>query len=873
MLASILAGVLAFRLPAEVAEPVVVPDRAAVLTVTLSEGGATLRAEGDRVVIAQGARVLASAPAVTTNRIVIRGEADRDDTLTIDLSQPLHLARGIDYDGGARGFDVLELRGGSAREQRTTQLTPHDGIIDLDGLVIRYSNLEPVTDTTPATTFTIIGTVGSDEVTVDDGPGGTTTVSSPTFESLTFANKTNVVFDGMGGGDTVRFNNPNPATGLVSFIVTGVTEVVQSAPVRYPFLGVSVEDRILLSLETNDVDNFEAYAQTGTIVFTDVDSVNVGGVSPLLAGVTTDSNTLHVQADSDLTVAADAIVSGNITPLNTAAGARLSSKNGAVIVNGTVLATPGNNPVILDSEGTGVVVNGTAAGGSVEFRTTRLVIASTATITAMSEVVIQPPFFGSTVDDIDIGSATDSAPTAIEVSDAELDRLVTPRVRFEAGFGGTIVVSQPITFDGELILDTTNLTATGSGSLSAPVITIRGSGTASRSWTITETTIRLNAGAAVPHTATTLNVAGGLDSEGSGHNDTFIVAPSPTTTINVDGDRPYRPATPGDVLDFELAGVVSPVLTATLGPNGYSGSLTSANRQPVNFVDIETIVDGPVDVGITKSDGAASVTAGTPVTYTIVVTNPGPLAVGGAQVADAFSSQLTAVTWTCTASSPFGVCSAAGSGNLFDVVTIPASSSLTYTVNATVGPSATGTLTNTATVTTPAAFPDTNPANNTATDTNAITTQADLLLAKSTTTTSVMPGADINYTITVRNAGPSSAQNVVLTDVLAAGTTFVSLTAPPAFSCTTGPTVACSIATLAPSATPNTFTLVARVDPATPFGTVLTNTATGTSVSTDPSANTAAAAIIVAPAAIPTLSEWMLILLAAALAMLAMKRP
>jgi len=182
---------------------------AAVVTVVPTDAS-TLRRSGDQLLLIDDRTraVIASAPVATTERIVVRGARDFDDTLTIDLTEPISLAGGIDYDGGAAGWDVLALRGGLARVQRVTQLTPHDGVIDIDGLVIRYSNLEPITDTAAAVSYTVVGTAGLDTVTASDGPGGTTTISSPTFESVTFANKTNVMFDGLGGGDSVHFNNP-----------------------------------------------------------------------------------------------------------------------------------------------------------------------------------------------------------------------------------------------------------------------------------------------------------------------------------------------------------------------------------------------------------------------------------------------------------------------------------------------------------------------------------------------------------------------------------------------------------------------------------------------------------------------------------------
>ena len=783
------------------------------------DGSLRLLRDRDRIVVTSGERIVAGAPAATTDRVVVRGMADRDDTLAIDLTQPLHLPGGIDYDGGTRGFDVLELRGGSTREQRTTQLTPHDGVIELDGLVVRYSNLEPITDTAPAATFTIVGTAGLDTVTITDGPAGTTTVSSPTFESVTFANKTSVTFDGLGGGDTVVVNNPTPATGLGTFIITNVATVSQLGAVRYPSFVVSATGNVSLPSSGNDVDRVELSAG-GTISFGDIDEFTVGGVSPALSGVSAAGSVLLV------------------------------AQFGGVVVEENVASTTGD----------------------VTLRLSRLVIDPAATISAPLGRVVIEPF--NDKPNIDLGSTTDASLSSLELSDAELDRILTPVLSLET-FIGVITVTQPITFAGELILRTPNwFTATGPGSLTAPTLTFQHTFSTPKTWTITPTTIQITGGAAVPYTATTLNARGHDGSSPfatTGGNDTFVVTPSATTTINVDGNLPTPPASPGDTLDFELAGVVSPVLTVTLGPNGYSGTLTSANRQPVNFADIETLVDAPVDIAVTKTDNATTAVAGTNVDYVITVTNNSPLIVAGVNVTDVFSSQFTSVSWICNGAG--ATCSGSGMGNINDTVTFLPNGTANYLVTATLSTSATGTLTNTANVTTPAGFTEANPTNNTATDTTTIVAVGDLITTKSAASGTVLPGGDITYTITLRNAGPSDAQNVVLTDVLPAGTSFVSLAAPPAYACTTGATITCSIATLAPSATADTFTLVVRVSPTAPPGTVVTNTATVASTTTDPAtpAATAAVTITAVPAGIPTLSEWMLMLFAGLLGVVALR--
>jgi uncharacterized repeat protein (TIGR01451 family) len=123
---------------------------------------------------------------------------------------------------------------------------------------------------------------------------------------------------------------------------------------------------------------------------------------------------------------------------------------------------------------------------------------------------------------------------------------------------------------------------------------------------------------------------------------------------------------------------------------------------------------------------------------------------------------------------------------------------------------------------------------------------ADLSVAKVDTPDPVVPGASVTWTVTVQNDGPDTAMALALSDPLPAGTTFVSLSAPGGWTCTspavgTGGIVSCSIASFPVGSA--VFTIVAAVDGATPVGTVLSNTATVGSVTPEPdSANNSATA-------------------------------
>jgi uncharacterized repeat protein (TIGR01451 family) len=96
----------------------------------------------------------------------------------------------------------------------------------------------------------------------------------------------------------------------------------------------------------------------------------------------------------------------------------------------------------------------------------------------------------------------------------------------------------------------------------------------------------------------------------------------------------------------------------------------------------------------------------------------------------------------------------------------------------------------------------------------------------------VQPGATITYGIAMNNDGPNIALDAVLTDLLPPGTTFLSLTAEPGWTCTTPAvgavgTVTCTTPCFPPGSA--SFTLQVKVGNCLPNGTEIVNTATPSS--------------------------------------------
>jgi uncharacterized repeat protein (TIGR01451 family) len=116
---------------------------------------------------------------------------------------------------------------------------------------------------------------------------------------------------------------------------------------------------------------------------------------------------------------------------------------------------------------------------------------------------------------------------------------------------------------------------------------------------------------------------------------------------------------------------------------------------------------------------------------------------------------------------------------------------------------------------------------------------ADLGLTKAATPDPVSAGDNLTYTLTVHNAGPSTAHAVALRDTVPAGVSPVSVASPPGTTCVGGTPgnpadpLACALGNLGPGATA-VVTVVVRVAPNLAAGTVLVNQASVVSDSADP---------------------------------------
>jgi len=190
------------------------------------------------------------------------------------------------------------------------------------------------------------------------------------------------------------------------------------------------------------------------------------------------------------------------------------------------------------------------------------------------------------------------------------------------------------------------------------------------------------------------------------------VAQAETFVVALTFADPPDSSGPSVVIDEDGATPNSNAIYASLGGGVYQWFSNTALGVNGDWV-IRAVVDcqsvsTEADVAVAMSADPPQYTAGTPLTYTITVSNAGPAASSSTTVVDAFPSDYDNVTWTC-APSGGATCPASGTGTIAGSVTLPSGSAVVFTVDGTVAAGTTGALSNTATavVGAPQTDPDT----------------------------------------------------------------------------------------------------------------------------------------------------------------------
>ncbi len=243
-----------------------------------------------------------------------------------------------------------------------------------------------------------------------------------------------------------------------------------------------------------------------------------------------------------------------------------------------------------------------------------------------------------------------------------------------------------------------------------------------------------------------------------------------------------------------------------------------------------TVTPNVADLAVTKTVDDTHPDVASDATFTIVATNLGPSDATGVVVTDNLPAGLTYKSSSATAGSYVAAT------HLWTVGPLSNGASATLTLVATVATA--GEITNTASVTADQFDPAMG--NNTA----AIATSqlVDIVVAKTVDDPAPNVGATANFTLTISNAGPGTAHDVVIHDQVPAGLTLVSMT--PSQGSYSGTTADWTVGTIAASGQTTATVQVVVVGSAP-----MTNVATLTAVDEPQSstANDSASATVTPP--------------------------
>lgn len=265
--------------------------------------------------------------------------------------------------------------------------------------------------------------------------------------------------------------------------------------------------------------------------------------------------------------------------------------------------------------------------------------------------------------------------------------------------------------------------------------------------------------------------------------------------------------------------------TLRLGFAGATGS--HVNVHEVDALRVWT----PTDVAVTH-DLAPSVPAGADVEYTVTARNAGVNASDPSALEVDVPDALRDVTWTCSAAAGSSCGTESGTGDVATDLGLPRDGTATVTIRGRTADDAEGTLESVATIRPAPRTADTNEDDNTSAASTTVAARVDAHVEtdKSVSpSTAVEPGDEVEYTITARNRGPGTAEDVGAVDELPSAMRFVGS---PDDCTAEGQDVTCrSGAALAAGETVS-FRVRAQLDPAySGDGSDVVNVATATSPS------------------------------------------
>ena len=190
----------------------------------------------------------------------------------------------------------------------------------------------------------------------------------------------------------------------------------------------------------------------------------------------------------------------------------------------------------------------------------------------------------------------------------------------------------------------------------------------------------------------------------------------------------------------------------------------TTSTPPTNTpIPTSTIPPSSVDLEVKKFLYPTNPLEGGLITYTLIVTNNGPITATKVKLTDTLPSDITYIPSSSII--PAGQSYNPSTG-LWNIGTLGNGGSITLTLVSRVNLATIGkTITNTVSGLT-SDLPDYNPSNNTASVSFTVTGAPDLQIYKTDYQTSISPSDEFTYTFFITNAGSTAASGIIITDIL-----------------------------------------------------------------------------------------------------------
>lgn len=295
------------------------------------------------------------------------------------------------------------------------------------------------------------------------------------------------------------------------------------------------------------------------------------------------------------------------------------------------------------------------------------------------------------------------------------------------------------------------------------------------------------AGGTIVLNASTVSGTLQLDASGGGGGGQYDSAGVPSLLLEAEGPGggggggyiAVPQGTPGTVQQNAAAGqsaITESALLSEFPSNGATDGKAGLTGQALGA----TPICAPADLRISVTDGITTDNQGTRITYVVTVYNDGPFTAVAAPITSTITGGLSGIEWSCSAtapssdSGPASCATAQGTGDVAVAVTLPAGATASLLIRVPISLTTTGAVQLTANIGVPPDVNDVDTSNNSDSDTTTIGPEADLRMRATVAPAMTKTGQPLTYVLAVQNAGPNTANNVVMTFDIPPSATVVS---------------------------------------------------------------------------------------------------